>query len=101
MSADDIEREHLGPWKLTGGRLRARFLTKNFNRGVRFIDLIGAAADEADHHPDVDLRFGHVTIAMNSHDVGAITARDVRLARAISAIADGLGHCPEPVISES
>ncbi len=100
MSADEIAREHLGAWKLVDGQLRARFITKNFTRGVRFIELIGAAADEADHHPDVDLRFGHVTIAMNSHDVGAITARDIRLARAISAIADGLGHSPEPATSD-
>lgn len=101
MSADEIEREQLGPWKLVDGQLRARFLTRNFTRGVSFIELIGAAADEADHHPEIDLRFGHVTIAMNSHDVEAITARDIRLARAISAIADGLGHSPEPVISDT
>jgi 4a-hydroxytetrahydrobiopterin dehydratase len=100
MSADDIERENLGHWRLAGGQLRARFLTRTFTRGVEFIDLIGTAADQADHHPDVDLRFGHVTIAMNSHDVEAITARDIRLARAISAIADELGNSSEPVTSD-
>lgn len=48
---------------------------------------IGAEAERANHHPDVDLRYAHLDIALRSHDVGAITTRDVRLARAISAIA--------------
>ncbi len=92
ISAQDIVSEGLDDWGHEAGQLRARFATRTFTRGVAFIDRIGVAADAADHHPDVDLRFGHVVIAMLSHDVGAITARDIRLARTISEIAAELGN---------
>ena len=32
------------------------------------------------HHPDVDLRYPHLTVSLMSHDVDAITPRDIRLA---------------------
>ena len=47
----------------------------------RWSRKIAEVADEANHHPDVDLRYPHLTVSLMSHDVGAITARDVRLAR--------------------
>ena len=91
LSAEEIVSEALDGWALVDGRLQARYRTGSFAAGVAFVVRIGEVADAADHHPDVDLRYPHVTIAMNSHDVDAITARDVRLARAITAIAADLG----------
>ena len=51
-------------------------------------------ADEANHHPDVDLRYPHLTVSLKSHDVDAITARDIRLARKISDLAAEAGVSP-------
>jgi len=55
------------------------------------VNAIAALAAEADHHPDLDLRYTHVDIRLRSHDVGAVTGRDIRLARKITA----LGHALE------
>ena len=77
-------------WQVVDGRLRARYDTGTFAAGLALVNGIGAAAEAADHHPDIDLRYGHVVVVTWSHDVDAITARDVRLAGEIDAIAHEL-----------
>jgi 4a-hydroxytetrahydrobiopterin dehydratase len=48
--------------------------------------LIGRIADDIDHHPEVALRYpGIVTVHTTSHDTGAVTKRDVRLAELVNA----------------
>lgn len=85
----------LDDWRLFFDSLHARFRTASFAKGVAFVDRIAAEAEQADHHPDIDLRYGWVGIRLTSHDVGGVTQRDVRLARVISALADGFGLTPE------
>jgi 4a-hydroxytetrahydrobiopterin dehydratase len=85
----------LDDWRLMFAALHARFRTGSFAKGMRFVERIAAEADKADHHPDVDLRYGFVHVRLSSHDVGGVTQRDVRLARVISELADGLGLTPE------
>lgn len=81
----------LDDWVLVDRRIRARFATGDFATGLAFVAAIGAEAERADHHPDVALRYGGVDIALRSHDVGAVTDRDLRLASTISTIATELG----------
>ncbi|WP_298748060.1 VOC family protein [uncultured Serinicoccus sp.] len=77
----------LGDWRVILDRLHTRLLTGDFTTGARLVARIAEVADELDHHPDVDLRYGHVTVTTISHDVGRLTARDRRLAAAISRLA--------------
>src|SRR5690606_24850368 len=56
----------------------------------------GEAAEAADHHPDIDLRYGLVEVKLTSHDVAGITRRDVNLARQISALAAELAVTAMP-----
>ena len=88
-------------WRVVLGRLHATFRTGSFSRGVELVDRIASVADEQDHHPDADLRYGHVHVSTVSHDVTALTQRDVRLAEAITAIADELGLESEPSVPQS
>jgi len=78
-------------WRVILRRLRATFTTPDFATGAALVARIAAAADEANHHPDVLLRWGQVTVTSRSHDVEGLTQRDIDLANAISAIADELG----------
>lgn len=87
LTGQQLLAEGLDDWRFVLGRLVTRFETGGFSAGAGLVQQIAAAADEADHHPDVELRYPHVTITLSSHDVGAVTARDVRLARRISEIA--------------
>lgn len=77
-------------WRVVGDGARANFTTGNFARGAAFVAEIARAADEADHHPDVDLRYGSVMVRLISHDVGDISERDAALAARISEIARAL-----------
>lgn len=78
-------------WRDLAQGLHARYATGDFAAGLRFVTAVGEAAEDAGHHPDVTLTYPHVDIALVSHDVGAITERDVDLARQISTIAADQG----------
>ena len=68
--------------------------TGDFNTGAALVTKIAEAADEMNHHPDVDLRYPHLTVSLMSHDVDAITPRDIRLAHEISELAAEAGVSP-------
>ena len=87
---------HLTDWRLLMRALHAHFETKTFETGLTFVNRIGAAAEAANHHPDVDLTYGRVAIKLFSHDVGGVTQRDVRLAGEITRIASELGIASSP-----
>lgn len=76
--------------------LHARFRTKNFAIALDLVDRIGAAAEEMNHHPDLDLRWGRVDIRLTSHDTGWITDRDLTLAHRISELAAEVGATSDP-----
>ena len=86
LKGTEIQEEGLDGWRKVLNKLVARFETGDFNTGTALVTRIAEAADEANHHPDVELRYPHVTVSLISHDVNAITARDIRLARRISEL---------------
>jgi 4a-hydroxytetrahydrobiopterin dehydratase len=90
---DTVDARH---WRVLLETLRATFRTGSFAKGVELVARIGEAADAANHHPDVDLRYGRVDVVLSSHDAGGLTQRDVALAQVITAIADELGIDGEP-----
>jgi 4a-hydroxytetrahydrobiopterin dehydratase len=91
LSGQQIADEGLDGWAYLLGGLEARIHTGNFATGLAVVSAIGAVAEEMNHHPDVDLRYGHVDIRVTSHDEGGVTERDIRLGRSVSAIAADAG----------
>ncbi len=73
------------------GSLQTRIRTKDFATGLQIVNAIGAAAEEMDHHPDIDLRYSRVDVRMTSHDSGGVTKRDLKLARRVTEIAEAAG----------
>jgi 4a-hydroxytetrahydrobiopterin dehydratase len=88
-------------WRVLLGALRATFRTPDFATGAAFVARVAEAADAANHHPDVLLRWGQVTVTTSSHDVAGLTQRDVDLAATVSALADDLGLTGEVARSEA
>ena len=86
----------LDDWRLLMRELRAHFVTADFATGLAFVNLIGAAAEGANHHPDIDLRYGAVRISLTSHDTEGVTGRVRAVARAISGVEAGLGLASRP-----
>ena len=102
LKGTEIAEAGLDGWRKVLDRLIVRYETGDFNAGTALVTKIAEAADAANHHPDVDLRYPHVTVSLKSHDVNAITARDIRLARAISGLATAAGvsassHAPDVI----
>ncbi|HSB86546.1 MAG TPA: 4a-hydroxytetrahydrobiopterin dehydratase [Ilumatobacteraceae bacterium] len=96
LTDDDIAAANLADWRAISSALQTRFRTGDFATGLRLVNLIGEAAEQVNHHPDLDLRYPHLNVRLYSHDVSGITQRDVALARRISELAAGLGVVAEP-----
>ncbi len=97
LSGDEIRAmAGLEDWRAMYGALEARYRTGNFAAGLTFVNRVGVAAEEANHHPDLRLSYSYVHVLLTSHDVGGKTLRDVELARRISGIASELGLAAEP-----
>lgn len=90
------DSEGVEDWRVLAAGAYARFRTRSFAKGVELLRAIGELADAANHHPDVDVRYASVFVRLFSHDVGALTERDLALARAISAAAGVLGIEADP-----
>ena len=96
LTPAEIEAANLTDWRPLAGALHTRFGTGSFATGLRLVNAIGEAAEAANHHPDLDLRYPHLNIRLFSHDVGGITDRDIALARRISELAAELGVAADP-----
>jgi 4a-hydroxytetrahydrobiopterin dehydratase len=79
--------ETLLGWTNDGQALTKAFDRRDFDGSVAFVNAVAAVANRLDHHPDIAVSWNKVTIRTWSHDVNAITERDVALAREIDAIA--------------
>jgi 4a-hydroxytetrahydrobiopterin dehydratase len=94
LTGQQIHDQAPAGWSKVLNRLIARYETGDFNTGAALVGKIAEAADEMNHHPDVDLRYPHLTVSLMSHDVDAITPRDIRLATTISRLAADAGVSP-------
>lgn len=56
---------------------------------MEFVNAVARLAEQANHHPDIDIRYNKVRMSLTSHDSGGVTARDLRMAKQISEIAAG------------
>jgi 4a-hydroxytetrahydrobiopterin dehydratase len=74
-------------WKLEGGKLVRDWSFKDFVEAMKFVNRIAALAEEAGHHPDIDIRYNKVRLGLVSHDAGGVTERDALMAARISEMA--------------
>ncbi len=76
-------------WTREGDVVRRAFTFPAFADGIRFVDRVAVLADAADHHPDIDVRWTTVTMALSTHSAGGLTAKDFELAARIDAAVAG------------
>ncbi len=67
-------------WRVEGGMLVRTYAFEKFLAGIAFVGAVAQAAEAADHHPDVDIRYTKVTLRLTTHDAGGLTFRDPQLA---------------------
>ena len=85
LSTAEIETAmaDLKEWKTDGVKLKKRFEFANFAESLRFVNRVGAIAEERDHHPDITFGWGYAEFSITTHDTGGLTANDFSLAEAI------------------
>ena len=70
-------------WQRAGAEIRRVYRFGDFREALAFVNRVGALAEGAGHHPDIDIRYNAVTLALTTHDAGGLTSKDFELARAI------------------
>jgi 4a-hydroxytetrahydrobiopterin dehydratase len=78
--------QDLPGWTLEQGQLSRTIKFKDFPDAIAFVDRIVDPAEEADHHPDIDIRWNTVTLRLFTHSQKALTDKDIALARKISLL---------------
>jgi 4a-hydroxytetrahydrobiopterin dehydratase len=86
-----IQRE-LG--RLPGWSRRGEVITKTYQfpaflAGIAFVNRVAQAAEAADHHPDLDIRYTRVVCTLSTHSAGGITQLDLDLAGEIEKLVAG------------
>jgi len=90
----------LEDWRVVRGALRTSFATPDMSAGAELVRRVVEAANEANHHPDLGVRYSRVLVDLVTHDAGGLTLKDVEMARTISDIAAGLGLRAEPEVRQ-
>ncbi len=73
-------------WEREDNALVQTFTFPAFLDGIAFVVRVAQAAEAANHHPDLDIRYTRVRCALSTHDAGGITAKDVELASKIGEL---------------
>jgi 4a-hydroxytetrahydrobiopterin dehydratase len=78
--------QHLPGWERRGDQIVKTFVRADFAQAMTFVNEVAAAAEAAGHHPDIDIRWNQVTLALSSHAEGGLTERDFQLAARIQEL---------------
>ena len=68
-------------WKPSGDTIARTFQFKDFPAAIKFVNAVAGLAEQAWHHPDIDIRWNKVTLTLTTHDAGGLTEKDFDLAR--------------------
>src|SRR4051812_29908362 len=83
-----IQRElgSLPGWSRRGDAITKTYQFRNFLSGIDFVSAVAKAAEAADHHPDIDIRYTKIVCTLSTHSAGGITQKDLDLARKIETV---------------
>ena len=88
--SDDEVRDGLASlpgWERNGDEIVKEYRFDGFGDAIAFVVRVAFRADKADHHPDIDVRYNRVRVALSTHSDGGITAKDLALAAEADAAA--------------
>jgi 4a-hydroxytetrahydrobiopterin dehydratase len=83
MGRDEAQARlaELTGWTLDGDALRKQFVCRDFPDAVRFVQALVPGAEDADHHPDIQINYKRVTLIYTTHSAGGLTPKDFDGAR--------------------
>ena len=89
LSEDEIAEQlrMLPEWTRVGQTILRTYQFESFARSMKFVNQVAEEAERVDHHPDIDIRYDKVTLALTTHYLKALTAKDMELARVCDRLA--------------
>jgi 4a-hydroxytetrahydrobiopterin dehydratase len=84
----------LPAWQRTGTQITAEFRAADFRGAIALVNGVADAAEAANHHPDIDIRYDRVLFVLSTHSAGGLTGSDFALASEIDRIAQRNGAAP-------
>jgi 4a-hydroxytetrahydrobiopterin dehydratase len=87
LSDEDIDARlgQLEGWQRWGNEIQKVYSFPSYKGVLAFVARVGGLAEEQDHHPELLVQYGKVTVTLTSHDAKGLTERDFRLAKAIDS----------------
>jgi 4a-hydroxytetrahydrobiopterin dehydratase len=88
LTEDQVEEslKGLAGWDATGQAIQKEFKFDDFVDAMDFVNDVAELAEDADHHPDIDIRYNEVTLTLWTHTEGGVTQRDTALAAEIERV---------------
>ena len=78
----------LPEWELEKKAIERTFEFDDFSQAIEFVNGVAEIAEEDDHHPDIDIRYNKVRLALSTHSEGGLTDLDFELAEKIDTLVD-------------
>ena len=76
----------LSSWRREGDEITRTFGFADFRAALAFVNKAGDLAEAEGHHPDIDIRYNKVRLALTTHDAGGLSPKDFDLAAKIDKL---------------
>lgn len=73
-------------WTREGDAIRKTYTLDSFPEAIAFVNRIADVSQNADHHPDIDIRFDRVSCTLATHSEGGLTRKDFDLAQKLDVL---------------
>ena len=94
LTEDEIDQalsDDLPGWEQDGNAITREIEAPTFLDGITLVQHVAEAAENMDHHPDIDIRYNSLKFKLSTHSEGGLTAKDTDLAGKISTVIDAKG----------
>ncbi len=90
LNSQDIKNwlKKLPEWDLEKKAIERLFEFDDFSQAIEFVNGVAEIAEEDDHHPEIDIRYNKVRVALSTHSEGGLTDLDFELAEKIDTLVD-------------
>lgn len=77
--------KNLQGWKLDDDEIEKEYRFADFKQAMAFVNRVADLAEEANHHPDIEIKYNRVELSLSTHSEGGLTDKDFALAEQIDA----------------
>lgn len=90
LEAKEIKEalKDLPHWEQEGKTIERTLEFEDFSQAMDFVNGVAELAEDAGHHPDIDIRYNKVRLILSTHSKGGLTDNDFDLAEKIDTLVD-------------